>query len=148
MKTSFLRMNAPNNSNGRRICFIFGEYKLTIRIRPHYVHLADNAVPLITSIYNRGYWLFELCSSSGILKNSAFRKLDVFYHQVRGWETSTKLRWLQRLRLSTSNRPNINSLTLSSKDGNRSSFRNVMFFIISSNAQSPKKTYLSRVIHR
>jgi hypothetical protein len=43
-------------------------------------------------VYNtRNYWVFGLCPSSGILKNTMFHKLICFRPQVKGWETPTLL---------------------------------------------------------
>jgi hypothetical protein len=48
----------------------------------------------------RDYWVFGLRPSSGILNNTAFRKLICFRPQVRGWETPILLGPLERANLS------------------------------------------------
>jgi hypothetical protein len=42
------------------------------------------------------YWVFGLRPLSGILKNTTFRKLDLFPSSVEGWETPTQLSPLER----------------------------------------------------
>jgi hypothetical protein len=63
------------------------------------------------------YWVLGLCSSSGILKNKTFRKLDLFPSSGEGVGD-----YLYSDRCS----------------GNRSSFRNAVFFRIPDDGESPE----------
>jgi hypothetical protein len=73
----------------------------------------------------QNYWASGLCPSPGILYNITFRKLDLFPSSGEGRETPTLLGHLQRANLYHWARVGV-SLP-SSEDGNRSSFRNVVF---------------------
>jgi hypothetical protein len=74
-----------------------------------------------------------LFPSSCIPKNMTFRKLDLFPSSGEGGEkTPTQLGPLERANLSHSSPP-------SPEDGNRSSFRNVVFFGIQDDGESPEK---------
>jgi hypothetical protein len=43
-------------------------------------------------VYNtQDYWVFGLCPSFGILKNTKFWKVDLFQSSGEGWETPTLL---------------------------------------------------------
>jgi hypothetical protein len=48
----------------------------------------------------RNYGVFGLCPSSGILKNTTFRQLDLFPSSAERWETATLLGPLGRANLS------------------------------------------------
>jgi hypothetical protein len=76
---------------------------------------------------------FGLCPSSGILKNTTFRKLDVFASSGELWETPALFGPLERARSSDSGVPH-----RSSEDRTRSSFRNVVFFRIPDDGQVQK----------
>jgi hypothetical protein len=78
-------------------------------------------------------WVFGLCPSFGILNNTALRKLDLF---PSSGERTSVVHWL---RLALSNGPNrVGVYNLKPEDGNRSTFRNVVFFRIPNDGQSPK----------
>jgi hypothetical protein len=52
-------------------------------------------------VYNtRDCWVFGPSPSSGILKNTTFRKLDLFLSSGDGWETPTQLGSLERTNLN------------------------------------------------
>jgi hypothetical protein len=56
---------------------------------------------VLTMVYNtRDSWVFGLCPSSGILKNTTFRKLDLFPSAGKGWETPALLGPLERANLN------------------------------------------------
>jgi hypothetical protein len=81
----------------------------------------------------RNDWVFILCPSSGILKNTTFRKLDLF---PSSGERTSVVHWL---RLALSNEPNrVGVYHLQPEDGNIYSFRNVVFFRIPNDGQSRK----------
>jgi hypothetical protein len=77
---------------------------------------------VLTMVCNtRDYWVFGLCPSSGILKNTTFREL------------------VQWLRSALSKGPNRVGVSHPSPEGeNRSSFRNVVFFKIPDDLRTPK----------
>jgi hypothetical protein len=71
-------------------------------------------------VYNtQKYWVFGLFPSSGILENTTFRKLDLFPSSGEGGGEDT----------------------YPPEDGNRSSFRNVVFSRIPDDGKSPKTQY-------
>jgi hypothetical protein len=79
-------------------------------------------------------WLLGFCTfpSSGILENTTFRKLDLFASSGEGGEKTPA-------QLGPLKRANLNHWTSDSPpDGNRSSFRNVMFSRIPDDGKSPK----------
>jgi hypothetical protein len=81
-------------------------------------------------VYNtQNYWVFGLFPLSCILENTTFRKLDLFPSSGEGGGEDTYS--VGPLRKSQ-------SLSLSTEDGNRSSFRTVVFSRIPDNGKSPK----------
>jgi hypothetical protein len=53
-------------------------------------------------LWHSGYWVFGLCRSSIILKNTTFRKMDLFPSSHDVWETPTLLGPLERANLNQS----------------------------------------------
>jgi hypothetical protein len=79
-----------------------------------------------------------LWPSSGVLRSTKFRKLDVFsFSGEGGWDTYYWIRYNEL----TSDPTKCVFPTLSPEDGNRSSFRNVVFFRISDGGQRAKTQY-------
>jgi hypothetical protein len=77
-------------------------------------------------LYNtQNYWVFGLFPLSGILENTTFRKLDLFPSSGEGGGKRHLLSWAP-------------SRPPSPEDGNRSSFRNVVFSRIPDDGKSPK----------
>jgi hypothetical protein len=56
--------------------------------------------------YVQNYWVLELCPSSGILKNTTFRNLDVFPFSGEGETVCCVSQKEQRLRVALSNESN------------------------------------------
>jgi hypothetical protein len=69
------------------------------------VGLCASGMPLCPSLHKtkiinpQDYWVFGLCPSSGVLKNTTFRKLDVFPTSGEGWGTPGLLDPLERANL-------------------------------------------------
>jgi hypothetical protein len=105
----------------------------------------------------RGYWVFGLCPSFGILKKTSFRKLDLcptWGERVGGTYSfgSVRKSWPQLLEL-----PSISfiteltesvSLACHLKDGKRPSFRNVMFLEYRTLNKSKNPVIPSLIHHR
>jgi hypothetical protein len=50
----------------------------------------------LTMVYNtRDYWAFGLCPPSGILKNTTFRKLDLFPSSSEGVGDTCSVRYVR-----------------------------------------------------
>jgi hypothetical protein len=91
-------------------------------------------------VYNtQNYWVFGLFPSSGILENT-FRKLDLFPSSGEEGGEDTYSAGPQWLRLALSKGPNLVGVftTAFIEDGNRSSFRNVVFSRIPDDGKCPK----------
>jgi hypothetical protein len=74
---------------------------------------------------------FGLFPSSGILENTTFRKMDLFPTTGEGGEDTNSVGPLRKgLRLALSKGPTRVGVSPSPEDGNRSSFRNVVFPIL------------------
>jgi hypothetical protein len=91
---------------------------------------------------SQNYCFFLLFPSSGILENTTFRKLDLFqFSGEGGGKTPTQLGPLEKANLKLFLRgptEYVSSPPPSPEDGNRSSFRNVVFSRIPEDGKKSK----------